>query len=84
MDTKHLTGIVMDLVKELQRLPVGRFHYQLLLLIGLGWLFDAMDTGLISFILARLTEEWSLSATQKASIVSIAFVGMAIGAVATL
>ncbi len=71
----------MDLVKELQRLPVGRFHYQLLLLIGLGWLFDAMDTGLISFILARLTEEWSLSATQKASIVSIAFVGMAIGAV---
>ena len=71
----------MDLVKELQRLPVGRFHYQLLLLIGLGWLFDAMDTGLISFILARLTEEWSLTATQKASIVSIAFVGMAIGAV---
>ena len=71
----------MDLVKELQRLPVGRFHYQLLLMIGLGWLFDAMDTGLISFILARLTEAWTLSATQKASIVSIAFVGMAIGAV---
>lgn len=71
----------MDLVKELQRLPVGKFHYQLLLMIGLGWLFDAMDTGLISFILTKLVAEWSLSATEKASIVSITFVGMAIGAV---
>lgn len=71
----------MDLVKELQRLPVGRFHYQLLLMIGLGWLFDAMDTGLISFILTKLVAEWSLSATEKASIVSITFVGMAIGAI---
>lgn len=43
----------MDLVSRIQRLPIGRFHYTLLVVIGLGWMFDAMDTGLISFILAK-------------------------------
>ena len=43
----------MDLVSRIQRLPIGKFHYTLLVVIGLGWMFDAMDTGLISFILAK-------------------------------
>lgn len=44
----------MDIVARLQSLPVGRFHYKLLVLVGLGWLFDAMDTGMVSFVLATL------------------------------
>lgn len=71
----------MDLISRLQRVPVNRFHYKLLVMIGIGWMFDAMDTGLISFIMASLAEEWSLSAPQKASIISVTFIGMAIGAV---
>ena len=71
----------MDLSSRLQRIPVGKFHYSLLILIGLGWMFDAMDTGMISFILTALVQDWQLSAAEKASIVSISFVGMAIGAV---
>ena len=71
----------MDLVSRVQRLPIGKFHYTLLWVIGLGWMFDAMDTGLISFILAKMAEDWSMSPTEKGWVVSIGFVGMAIGAV---
>jgi putative MFS transporter len=71
----------MDLSSRLQRIPVGKFHYSLLIFIGLGWMFDAMDTGMISFILTQLATDWHLSGSEKASIVSISFVGMAIGAV---
>ena len=73
----------MDLVSRIQRLPIGKFHYMLLLVIGLGWMFDAMDTGLISFILAKMAEDWAMTPTEKGWVVSIGFVGMAIGAVAS-
>ena len=69
----------MDLVSRVQRLPVGKFHYTLLWVIGLGWMFDAMDTGLISFILTKMATEWSMSPAEKGWVVSIGFVGMAIG-----
>ena len=71
----------MDLVSRIQRLPIGKFHYTLLWVIGLGWMFDAMDTGLISFILAKMAEDWSMTPTEIGWVVSIGFVGMAIGAV---
>lgn len=71
----------MDLISRVQRLPIGKFHYTLLWVIGLGWMFDAMDTGLISFILAKMAEDWAMSPTEKGWVVSIGFVGMAIGAV---
>ena len=71
----------MDLVSRIQRLPIGKFHYTLLWVIGLGWMFDAMDTGLISFILAKMAEDWHMTPTEKGWVVSIGFVGMAIGAV---
>ncbi|AOA59690.1 MFS transporter [Acinetobacter larvae] len=71
----------MDLTARLHAIPVGKFHYKLLWVIGLGWMFDAMDTGLIAFILTKLGSEWGLSAADKGWIVSIGFVGMAIGAV---
>ena len=71
----------MDLISRVQRLPIGAFHYRLLVIVGLGWMFDAMDTGLIAFIMTRLATDWALSATDKGLIVSVGFVGMALGAV---
>lgn len=71
----------MDIITRLHNLPVGKFHYKLLVLIGLGWLFDAMDTGMVSFVLATLGKEWNLAPSELGWIVSIGFVGMALGAV---
>jgi MFS transporter, putative metabolite:H+ symporter len=48
------------LLQRLEALPVGSFHYKLLVITGLGWLFDAMDTGLIAFVLPVLGKEWFL------------------------
>lgn len=71
----------MDIVTRLERIPVGKFHYKLLFIMGLGWLFDAMDTGIIAFVLPALAKEWGLSATQMGIIGSAGLLGMALGAV---
>ena len=71
----------MDIISRLQRLPVGRFHYRLLIIVGVGWMFDAMDTGMIAFIMPSLVKAWQLSPSQSGFIVSLTFVGMALGAV---
>lgn len=68
-------------LERLEALPVGRFHYKLLLVTGLGWLFDSMDTGLIAFILPVLVKEWGLAPGQMGLIGSIGLIGMALGAV---
>ena len=69
------------ILERLEQLPVGSFQYKLLVVTGLGWLFDSMDTGLISFILPVLAKEWNLSPAQVGWIGSIGLIGMALGAV---
>lgn len=68
-------------LERLEALPLCRFHYKLLLVTGLGWLFDSMDTGLIAFILPVLAKEWGLAPGQMGLIGSIGLIGMALGAV---
>ncbi|ENQ3106826.1 MFS transporter, putative metabolite:H+ symporter [Bacillus sp. 491mf] len=53
---------------------------KLLGIAGLGWLFDAMDVGILSFIIAALQKEWQLSAQQMGWIGSVNSIGMAVGA----
>lgn len=69
----------MKVSERLDGLPLGRFHYRLLILSGLGWLFDSMDTGLVSFVLARLKTEWDLSPLQISWIGSSGLFGMLLG-----
>ena len=66
--------------ERLDRLPFTREHGKLVVGSGIGWALDAMDVGLISFVMAALAVQWSLSATQLSLIGSIGFVGMALGA----
>ena len=49
------------ILERLEALPVGTFHYKLLTVAGLGWLFDSMDTGLIAFVLPVLAKDWQLA-----------------------
>jgi putative MFS transporter len=69
----------MQVAGRLDRLHLTRFHYRLLTLSGLGWLFDSMDTGLVSFVLARLKVEWSLTPDQVALTGSAGLFGMFLG-----
>ncbi len=65
---------------RLDRLPLTRRHIRVLTGSGLGWALDAMDVGLISFVIAALAVQWGLQPQETAWIASIGFVGMAIGA----
>ena len=53
---------------------------KLLAIAGTGWMFDAMDVGMLSFIIAALKEQWKLSPEQMGWIGSINSIGMAVGA----
>ena len=79
--TDEMKGCKELILDRLEKMPVGSFHYKLLLVTGLGWLFDSMDTGLISFVLPVLAKEWGLTPDQMGWIGSVGLVGMALGAV---
>ena len=66
--------------QRLDRLPVTGKHRKLLFGSGIGWALDAMDVGLISFIMAALAVHWGLTPTQTSWLGSVGFVGMALGA----
>ena len=66
--------------ERLDALPFTRRHLRVLTGSGVGWALDAMDVGLISFVIAALAVQWQLAPSQTAWIASIGFVGMAIGA----
>ncbi|HHW83045.1 MAG TPA: MFS transporter [Actinomycetales bacterium] len=66
--------------ERLDRLPFTRLHGKLLMGSGVGWALDAMDVGLISFIMTALVAEWGLGSGELSLLASIGFVGMAVGA----
>jgi putative MFS transporter len=74
-DTATLTR-----TERLDRLPFTKEHSRLLGGSGIGWALDAMDVGLISFVITALAIEWDLSNAQISLAISMGFVGMAIGA----
>ncbi|MHC9044029.1 MFS transporter [Microbacterium saperdae] len=69
-----------SLAARLDDLPFTRRHLRLLSGSGVGWALDAMDVGLISFILAALTQQWDLTKGEAGWIASVGFIGMALGA----
>lgn len=56
-------------------------HARLVTGVGVAWLFDAMDVGLLSFIIAAVKGEWHLNSVQMGWIGSVSSLGMAIGAI---
>ncbi len=66
--------------ERMGRLPFTRLHTRTLLGAGTGWALDAMDVGLISFVGLAVATSWDLTRTEQSWLLSIGFVGMAIGA----
>ena len=63
----------MSKVKEISK-------RKLLGIAGLGWLFDAMDVGMLSFVMVALQKDWGLSTQEMGWIGSVNSIGMAVGA----
>ncbi|MCI1901923.1 MAG: MFS transporter [Bifidobacteriaceae bacterium] len=68
--------------QRLDRLSFNSAHAKLLTASGIGWALDAMDVGLVSFIVAAIASDpqFLLNPSQKSWVLSIGFVGMALGA----
>ena len=74
---------MMTISQRLDQLPLSKVHWKIVTVCGLGWLFDAMDAGIIAFVLAVLIKQWNLSADQVGAIASIGLLGMFLGALAS-
>lgn len=69
-----------NVANRLERLPLSWLHRKLLIIHGFGWLFDAMDVGIITFVLAALARDWKLPPDQIGLIGSAGLAGMFVGA----
>lgn len=69
-----------EFTARLDRVPLSVFHWKLLLLSGLGWMFDAMDILLVGTVIAAVSRDWQLDATTALWISSMNLLGMFVGA----
>ena len=65
---------------RIERLPVTPMLWKVLFLTGIGWLFDAMDQGMVAGVMASIGKEWKLTPADLGLLGSASAVGMAIGA----
>ncbi|WP_207454294.1 MFS transporter [Herbiconiux sp. SYSU D00978] len=74
------TKLHLSRAERLDRLPFTRRHLTLLGGSGIGWALDALEVGLISFVIAQLSVTWGSDAAALSWVASAGFAGMAIGA----
>lgn len=67
-------------VGALDSLTVTRFHWKVVLLGGLGWMFDAMDTIMVSLVLPALVVAWGLTPGQAGLVGTMDRLGALVGA----
>jgi len=65
---------------RLERLPFSRFHFKLLLMGGLGFMFEAVDAAIIAFILPVVRTRWHLTSFETGVLGSSTYVGFLVGA----
>ncbi len=78
MSTKTLTA--EELVGRMERLPFSRVHKKIFSLTAAGYLFDAFDIMLLSFVMPALAKDLGLTPVQIGLSFSISFLGMFVGA----
>jgi MFS transporter, putative metabolite:H+ symporter len=66
--------------QRIDRLPTTPMLWRVLFLTGIGWLFDAMDQGMVAGVMASIGKEWKLTPADLGLLGSASAVGMAIGA----
>jgi MFS family permease len=70
----------LNVPARLERLPLTRYQRGLFVIIATAWLFDSIDLAALTFILAPMSAEFSLTDTQAGLLASVSFIGMVVGA----
>lgn len=71
---------MLNISSRIDRLPTTPMLRKILLLTGIGWMFDAMDQGMVSGVMAVIIKDWALTKGEVSLIASIGLLGMAFGA----
>lgn len=66
--------------EALVALGFGNFQVYVLIYAGMGWVSEAMEMMLLSFVGSAVQSVWGLSSHEESLITSIVFCGMLIGA----
>lgn len=61
---------------RLDRLPMTSFQRNMFIIIALAWLFDSIDLGMMTFLLAPVREYFGLTAATSGFVASASFIGM--------
>lgn len=65
---------------RIDRLPSTPMLRKILLLAGIGWMFDAMNQGMVSGVMAAIGTDWNLTPAQIGLLGSSGMLGMILGA----
>ncbi|MEZ0601085.1 MFS transporter [Paraburkholderia sp. IW21] len=65
---------------RLERLPLSGFHRKLLLIGGLGYLFDGLDSSSLAFLLPVVSKLWHLTSAESGLVASSTYIGYFFGA----
>ena len=68
------------IANRIDRLPLTPMLKKILFITGLGWMFDAMDQGMVSGVMAAIGTDWQLSTGQIGLLGSAGMLGMILGA----
>lgn len=65
---------------RLDRLPWSRFHTQVTLALGVGWMLDAFEVNVVGSVLGVLKRLWNLTDVKASALVTVWVIGIMIGA----
>jgi MFS transporter, putative metabolite:H+ symporter len=71
---------VSAVAARLERLPLSSFHRRLLLIGGLGYMFDGLDSSSLAFLLPVVSKLWQLTSAQTGLVASSTYIGYFFGA----
>lgn len=71
----------MSVTARLDRLPLSAFHWKVLLVSGLAWMFSAMSLSMASFVFPVLVDRWKLSPDGIGVVGMMQSVGMLVGSI---
>ncbi|WP_432353274.1 MFS transporter [Sporosarcina sp. A2] len=71
----------LEPVSSKSKKPQTISRNKLLVISGTGWMFDAMDVGILSFVIAAIAVEWNLAPAAIGWVGSVNSFGMMVGAI---
>ena len=78
--TDEKRGLTYSVDDALVTMGFGKLQYLVLAYAGMGWISEAMEMMILSFVGPAVKSAWKLSKAQESLITTVVFAGMLVGA----